>query len=213
MTVVATGRILQLKCVGAQGQLQCTNVHVDPTVPIAERVGILRRLSASLADTYTCHCIVGGDFNFETGVEDRVDLRTGEAVGTAGTLGRTWNELFGQLTELYQPDPTRAPKLGGARHTAARIDRLYSSLHTATLSDKLVTVGVLDSPWRDGRCSDHAPVAARIQLRPRRCPGISAPIPRWVARHPAFTKLVQSNLVDPMPDDVWESLACVKSAI
>ena len=99
-----------------------------------------------------------------------------------------WNDLFGHMHELFQSEPTRRVKNGGVW---SRLDRTYSSLHSADLRSMQIGANILPLPPSKVPLSDHSPLFTSICDTPQMQRSPFTPrIPDAAYRDPRFPKLV-----------------------
>ena len=101
------------------------NVHLYPKTECSNILHGIRRylVDMGLMQTPT---IMAGDFNFDTGIEDRMD-KSMNLCGKPGGAAALFHRLFSnQFSEVFQPDFTRTP--GNSQDGKySRIDRIYIS--------------------------------------------------------------------------------------
>ena len=141
-----------------------------------------------------------GDFNFlPEGEASTIMHADGDIEHKARRQDREqWRPTLRALTELHQPQDTRAAwrtQEGGISCVAARLDRCYTSLP----GWQLIQLNVQGQPWcpaslaasRAG--SDHAPLSFRISIK-HVVAKKHRSIPLWIARHPLYSRLVPEFL-------------------
>ena len=135
------------------GNLSIINVHILPSHGPAERVRIFRLIHIFISRNCCNHCIYFmGDFNRETSSYDRFNALTQKFCGTVKSFTDTFDELFSDFSEIYQPDFTHKVKYDNENNSHfvfSRLDRVYVRLPPCLLNDYMIsssTTGHIANP-------------------------------------------------------------------
>lgn len=171
--------------------LSFTTVHLDPALPMAAQVQVMRTAAAHLRRTAGVQ-IIGGDWNFTIPGEERLS-GGGEVRITRTHLAAAFEDAFGEFAQLQQPDYTyrRLGREDAETSVFSRIDRLYSNVHPTVMEAMWMTAGVVGSLAARSLPSDHR--AVRVVFR--RCAQSSRAIVRpKAAKHPGLLAEFKSGI-------------------
>ena len=108
-------------------KLRIINVHFDPDWRVEKQIQVLKHIRTRILNPLDGLTIVGGDWNFVTAENDKVDLLQPHVCYSLCTAGEFWNNNFEDLLEHFQPSLTRADTTDHPHPTAGRLDRIYST--------------------------------------------------------------------------------------
>ena len=152
-------------------------------------------------DPYSLN-VIGGDYNFVTDIEDRVDLINGEPFGRPCAVANHFEAIFENYFELFQPEMTRFPPRGQIINTsAARLDRIYINHEDLDHTYNIIT-------GTQRTTSDHTCVISI--LRKRTCSLVHRPIPKFISKKPNFESEVEA-LLPQLDDNPFAALRQIKS--
>ena len=205
------GRIAIMILSGPAGDMAIYNVHMDhESHELREKQ--LHQIAEHQTRHATSHIVMAGDWNFAMAAGDRISPTSGNEQAHPDREAALWDNLFPNFTELFQPEPTRRGRAGGQW---ARLDCIYSNMHSSELMSRRVGANILSFPMPSLPLSDHAPVFGSILHGPPSIPGARFPhrIPDWVFRDTKWAELVaaksaESRLLDLQ--DCWVGLAMLK---
>ena len=153
-------------------------VHVVPAWSDSVKRNFFLQLRDAVPRDSDSVFYVGGDFNFPSDGEGRLNIASGRVVVSNDPVASFFEALFEDLTEIAQDRPTRKRVEGGEVTVLSRIDRIFSSIPPGELLGRnanAVTIGKLTAK---SDLSDHIPVAARICSRELLSTGRSF-VPCW----------------------------------
>ena len=133
--IIEPGRIACLELKGPLGGLTLWSVHLDHNEAGDKRLERISLLGDATAGNLGSHHLLGGDFNFTMGLEDRLNPADGAFCGGDAREVEAWDRCMGHMVELHQPDLTRKGRQGGSW---ARLDMIFSSLYGSHLDIRMV---------------------------------------------------------------------------
>ena len=203
--VLRVGRIGRLVLEGIYGLLHIYVVYLDPS-DSRHQCSDIDLLGSSLDSR--AHSLVVGDLNFVQEASDRYLKATGTySLGDDAAVAKQWTSSIASrgLVELKQPYHTCEKGM-----CFSRIDRIYSSLHAASIFLLDTSCVALD---QEPELSDHRPVSCFFRRRVR---SQSTSVPSWVVDHPAFGEEVFAEYhyrIRSAPGDGFSRLAVFKDSV
>ena len=203
--VLRVGRIGRLVLEGIYGLLHIYVVYLDPS-DSRHQCSDIDLLGSSLDSR--AHSLVVGDLNFVQEASDRYLKATGTySLGDDAAVAKQWTSSIASrgLVELKQPYHTCETGI-----CFSRIDRIYSSLHAASIFLLDTSCVALD---QEPELSDHRPVSCFFRRRVR---SQSTSVPSWVVDHPAFGEEVFAEYhyrIRSAPGDGFSRLAVFKDSV
>ena len=208
------GRTTFLGMQGPLSDLTLWSVHLDHNEAGDRRLEQITLLGDATADNLGTHHLMGGDFNFTMGLEDRLNPADFVSCGGGAREVEAWDRCMSHMVELHQPGLTRKGRQGGSW---ARLDMIFSSLHGADLHSGMAGAQVISRGQFRGALSDHLLVLACIRKmsRGKAAGGFSVAIPEWVVEDPDWGRAVEreaSRLNILGVDNPWLGLDLLKVA-
>ena len=106
--IIVLGRILALRLSGDNGALDVFCVHLEPALHTRDKIAQLSAIRRSIRSYESAHTILGGDWNFDLDLEDRLELDLATFQGDRGDVAIWWDSNLADLTEWFQGDYTRS---------------------------------------------------------------------------------------------------------
>ena len=162
---ILAGRSLVVSRDTLHGTFAFVNVHIDSTVSSAAQNIIIKDLKAFIYGMGYSAVFLCGNFNFVHSDEGRLWLATGSVERSNDGEAAEYERSFSSYVEIHQGDYNRRSFINGCLGTLSRLDRCYTSINSAVLSDYSFAGRVSWSPTRLGALSGHPPVCFTISKR------------------------------------------------
>lgn len=190
MCEVVRGRIAIFRCRGGSNvvPIDIAAVHLVAIRGFLVSSQLLR-LRERMSSCEEAHTIAMGDFNSAPADEGRLDVVTGATQFVDGRDDHMLHDVLERFGEVVPDGYSRRQFREGALSLVSRMDRVFRKVGTHVILDMRANAVFTLSLFDDRLPSDHAPL--RLTLHPPRGPPRhGGPLPKWVPRHPMFTKVV-----------------------
>ena len=216
VTDLIDGRVLTVSLTFSDGKLDITSIHNQDlgSLLLKKTVDHCKDLTDKAqrdAGGRSVH-LVGGDFNFleknelplRIGIDSTIPDKDNDKTRDEAAR-RKWGPYLDRALEHHQGEPTRVghnPSKNGERYyIVKRLDRIYSSwlpwqaIHLSIRTRTDAKVIIAEKKYG----SDHVPVSTRISLKQQK-PVRQRPIPKWLAKHPIYTRTLNELLANYDPE-------------